>query len=187
MKRGGLFFGLMSALLVSATRPARAAAEERTSSTGRWGVLLGAQAGGSGYVQGLIHIVPLEPLHLEVGLMAFGPELFFNPSAGVVLEWPLAGGFAPYTALGGAFIMTAGPTAPQPCGKPIDQCPGGSSSDVRSFGYARLGLAKYIAGRHVVRLGVDAGVWVGSYSESPPDRSERFIWPMAGASLLVRL
>jgi hypothetical protein len=42
MKRGGLFFGLMSALLVSFTGPALAA-EEQPSRTGRWGVLLGAR------------------------------------------------------------------------------------------------------------------------------------------------
>ena len=150
-------------------------------------VFLGGQIGGSGYVEILVQLVPSKYLHPEIGLMAFGPEFYFNGSAGFVAELPFQNGFAPYAALGGAVILTAGPTSAESCEKDTPPCPKQSSSDDRLFGYARLGLAKYIPGRHDVRLALDAGIWAGKYREHDPNTSERFLWPMGAASVLVGL
>jgi hypothetical protein len=178
-----------SAELVLQGQPARKL--DRLGNVSRRGrLLLGGQIGGSGYAEILVQLALTKYLHPELGLMAFGPEFYLNGSGGIVLERPFENGFAPYAALGGAFILTAGPTGPQPCDKPIEQCPNGSSSDRRIFGYARAGVAKYFPGRLDVRLALDAGIWAGTYSErsdGQPERSERFLWPMAAGSVLVAL
>jgi hypothetical protein len=150
-------------------------------------VFLGGQIGGSGYFEILLQLAPSKYLHPEIGLMLFGPEFYFNGSAGFVAELPLQSGFAPYASVGAAAIVTAGPALERPCEKDTPPCPSQSSSDERVFGYARLGIAKYIPGLHDVRLALDAGIWAGEYHEHDPDTRERFLWPMGAGSVLVGL
>ncbi len=139
----------------------------------------GVQLGGSGAVQLAFRGALVGPLHLELGVLAWGPGFFVNGSAGLALELPLARGWAPYVAGGGGAWYVAGHSEQEPCDEPRDPCPSTAEHASRVFGYARVGVAKYF-GRH--RVAADAGVWLGRESDGPPERSERFLWPMLGAS-----
>jgi hypothetical protein len=48
-------------------------------------------------------------------------------------------------------------------------------------------VAKYFTWVNQHRIGVDVGFWRGIWREGEPDRSESFLWPMAGVSYHLAL
>jgi hypothetical protein len=173
-------------LVVRGERLTRLASAGKLSASERW--LVGAQIGGTGFLQGVARLRVVGPLHLEVGGLAFGPPAMMNLSAGVVVDIPITAQLVPYVGGGGGYGVMINETVDPECGAE-PQCRIIAVADTITFGHARLGIAYRFVDRHL-RIGLDGGLWYGTHVEDwepGPKHEDRLLWPMAGFSILHEL
>jgi hypothetical protein len=173
-------------LVVRGERLTRLASTGKLSASERW--LLGAQIGGTGFLQGVARLRVVGPLHLEFGGLAFGPPAMMNLSAGLVVDIPVTAQLVPYVGGGVGYGVMINETLHPECQADPD-CPIVAVADSLSFGHARLGIAYRFVDRHL-RIGLDGGFWYGTHVEDwegGPTHDDRVFIPMAGFSILHEL
>jgi hypothetical protein len=147
----------------------------------------GVQAGGTAFLQFAYRARLLGPFHLDVG--AFGaPEGALNGSLGGLFEVPVTGRWALYAGLGGGVATVFAPRDQPGCDPDRNpDCPLVAGSYVRSWVYGRAGASLFLGMERRDVLGLDVGVWRGSWTEQVDSKEigrGEFVWPMAGVSYL---
>jgi len=152
--------------------------------------MIGAQLGGTAFLQLLGRIRVAGPLYTEAGLFVWGPTPMANGSAGVVVDVPILGNLSTYAGAGLGFGWTTEENMRPGCEEKIGEDCILTANAYLGFGHSRVGLGYRLPDRGI-RIGVDVGFWYGRAGDDggidQTAGSHPFLIPMAGFAVLHEL